>query len=453
MTTIQTSKIQTHVPGFSRLGAARELPRALERHARGELSSAELEQTGRQLRARHWTLQREAGLDWVTVGDFAFHDQVMNHIELLGCAPARFDAGPGQAPLERQPLERQPLGRQPLQRQAAMARGAHALDKAPWFDTDDHYRVPELSPATRFALASERLFDEVREAQALGHPVKAMLLGPLSFLWLGRESAGFDRLALIGQLLPVYGAILDRLKQLGVPWVQIDEPILGLDLPNAWRSAFEAAYWQLNQVGVPLLLATYFSPLEENLSLTCRLPVAGLHVDGVRAAHELTSVNDWLPRHKVLSVGIVDGRNIWRTDLDAALAVLRPILEKRGGACGGELWLASSCSLQHVPFSFAHEAERDPQRRAWLACATEKLAELAILKGALDGSGHPADLAPARSALASRAAAIARVHTGTRSIALDQATLGPGLPLRRGQRDGYPAWVARVLGVGAGSAA
>jgi 5-methyltetrahydropteroyltriglutamate--homocysteine methyltransferase len=135
-------------------------------------------------------------------------------------------------------------------------------------------------------------------------------------------------------LLPVYGALLDRLKRQGVAWVQIDEPILGLDLPHAWRSAFENTYWQLNQVGVPLLLATYFSPLEENLSLACRLPVAGLHVDGVRAPHELTSITDWLPVHKVLSVGIVDGRNIWRTDLDAALAVLQPLAARRAASCG-----------------------------------------------------------------------------------------------------------------------
>src|SRR5476649_6865 len=162
-----------------------------------------------------------------------------------------------------------------------------------WFDTNYHYLVPEFTPETAFSLACERLFDEVAEAQALGHPVKAVVLGPLTFLWLGKEKAttaveaGFTRLALLDRLLPVYGALLDRLKAQGVAWVQIDEPILGLDLPPAWRSAFENAYWQLNQVGVPLLLATYFSPLEENLSLACRLPVAGLHVDGVRAPQEL----------------------------------------------------------------------------------------------------------------------------------------------------------------------
>ena len=206
-------------------------------------------------------------------------------------------------------------------------------------------------------------------------------------------------------MLPVYGALLDRLKQQGVAWVQVDEPILGLDLPNAWRSAFESSYWQLNQVGVNILLATYFSPLEENLSLTCRLPVAGLHVDGIRAPHELTSVTDWLPAHKVLSVGIVDGRNIWRTDLDAALAVLRPLAARRTG----QLWLAPSCSLLHVPFSLEAETQLDADIKPWLAFATEKLAELSLLKGALQGHADDAALASARVASASRRAS-ARVH-------------------------------------------
>jgi 5-methyltetrahydropteroyltriglutamate--homocysteine methyltransferase len=421
------SHIHTHIPGFPRIGAARELKFALEAHWRGELSEAGLEAVGRDLRARHWALQERAGLDFVTVGDFAFYDQVANHVQLLGCEPARYGFDPRQSQLGRY---------------FAMARGdsgndghdsgkecgpdcghdhshggdvhaSAALEMTKWFDTNYHYLVPEFTPETAFSLACERLFDEVAEAQALGHAVKAVLLGPLSFLWLGKEKgatveAGFNRLDLLDKLLPVYGAALDRLKAQGVQWVQVDEPILGLDLPAPWRSAFENTYWQLNQVGVPLLLATYFSPLEENLSLACRLPVAGLHVDGVRAAHELTSIADWLPVHKVLSVGIVDGRNIWRTDLDAALATLAPIVEKRGG----KLWLSSSCSLLHVPFTLAAEHALDADIKSWLAFATEKLDELYVLKQALQGI-HEASVSDAleasRAALAGRRAS-ARVH-------------------------------------------
>jgi len=416
--------ILSHVPGYPRMGAARELKFALEGHWRGEIDETALQAVGRQLRARHWEEQQLAGLDFVSVGDFAYYDQVASHIQLFGCEPARYGFRPEQSELSR--YFRMARGAshpaavhtdshpgscehsQCLhgQHDAGLASSA-ALEMSKWFDTNYHYLVPEFSADTEFALASSRLFDEVAEAQALGHAVKAVLLGPLSFLWLGkvRGEQHYERLDLLERLLPVYGALLSRLKQQGVSWVQIDEPILGLDLPPAWRNAFETAYWQLNQAGAQLLLATYFSPLEENLSLACRLPVAGLHVDGVRAAHELTSIADWLPVPKVLSVGIVDGRNIWRCDLDAALAILQPLLAKRQG----KLWLSTSCSLLHVPYTLAAEHQLDPEVRPWLAFAHEKLAELALLKQALQGTADPAALAAARAALASRTHSL-RLH-------------------------------------------
>ena len=296
---------------------------------------------GTLLRARHWAQQRAAGLDFVTVGDDSLHDHVAEHGALFGCQPG--------------------------------------LETAPWFDTDYRYQVPTFTADTGFAPASERLFAQVDQAHALGHPVKAVLPGPLTFLWLGQEAggdAGFSRLDLLDRLLPAYGAVLDRLKAQGVAWVQIDEPILGLDLPGKWRNAFEAAYWQLNQVGIQLLLATYFSPLKENLGLACRLPIAGLHVDGVRAPHELTSIADWLPVHKVLSIGMVDGGHGGRTDLDAALDILAPIVDKRGG----KLWVSASCSLLHAPSP---------------ASAADKLGELArlkqrVLEHALEHAAEPA---------------------------------------------------------------
>ena len=408
--------IHTHILGFPRIGAARELKVALEAHWRGEVSEAALEETGKELRARHWALQRDAGLDYVTVGDFAFYDQVASHIQLLGCEPARFEFTQQQSPLSRYFTMARGADSQAAHAGCAHehaphapGEGHHALEMTKWFDTNYHYLVPELSPLTRFSLSCERLLTEVAEAQALGHQVKAALIGPLTFLWLGKEKtpadSSFNRLALLEQLLPVYGALLDRLKRQGVAWVQLDEPILGLDLPKAWRGAFESTYWQLNQAGINILLATYFSPLEENLSLTCRLPVAGLHVDGIRAPHELTSVNDWLPAHKVLSIGIVDGRNIWRTDLDAALAVLQPLAARRNG----QLWLAPSCSLLHVPFSLDAETGLDGDIRSWLSFATEKLAELSLLKGALENHPDSTGLAISRLAIAARRAS-ARVH-------------------------------------------
>ncbi|MET0963921.1 MAG: 5-methyltetrahydropteroyltriglutamate--homocysteine S-methyltransferase [Noviherbaspirillum sp.] len=395
------TQVHTHILGFPRIGHQRELKFALEKFWRKEISADALEECGAALRRRHWALQKDSGLDFVTVGDFAFYDHVADHVQLLGCEPQRFGFS-ADAPQ--------------LARYFSMARGSagqadhacghrhgdqHALEMTKWFDTNYHYLVPEFDAGTRFRLASERLFDEVRQARELGHRVKAVLLGPLSFLWLGKATAtGFNRLELLEQLLPVYGQILQRLKTEGVGWVQLDEPILGLDLPLAWRNEFERSYWLLNHSGVKLLLASYFSPLEENLRLACSLPVAGLHVDAVRAPHELLGIADWLPAHKILSVGIVDGRNIWRADLDAALAQLQRVIGKRNG----RLWLAASCSLLHVPVSVAQESALDEKIRPWLAFAEEKLGELDTLKRAL-GSPDAAvadELRAARAAIASR---------------------------------------------------
>ncbi len=283
----------------------------------------------------------------------------------------------------------------------------YAAEMTKWFDTNYHYLVPEFTAETTFKLNSERLFSEIEDAQALGHTPKAVLIGPLTFLWLGKEkSANLDKLDLLERLLPVYGQILARLKAQGVAWVQIDEPILGLDLPAAWRSAFETAYNHLAHNRPKLLLTTYFSPLADNLRLACQLPVDGLHIDAVRAPDELSRVSDWLPAHKVLSVGLIDGRNIWRTDLDAALAKLKPLAAQRGA----NLWLAPSCSLLHVPIDLDAETRLDGEIKSWLAFARQKLIELNVLRHALHDeanvSGH---LAAARTALASRRAS-PRVH-------------------------------------------
>jgi 5-methyltetrahydropteroyltriglutamate--homocysteine methyltransferase len=422
--------VHTHTLGFPRMGAHRELKFALEKHWRGDMDLAALEAAGAELRERHWAVQKEAGLDFVTVGDFAFYDHVANHIQMLGCEPARFGFT-GQEPA--------------LSRYFAMARGVNAegshahgadcgcapdqaeggtfaLEMTKWFDTNYHYLVPEFGPNTEFSLASERLFDEVAQARLAGHAVKAVLLGPLSFLWLGKEKTpGFDRFSLLDKLLPVYEKILARLKAQGVEWVQMDEPILGLDLPPPWSQAFESSYWQLSRSGVKLLLATYFSPLQENLRMACQLPVAGLHVDAVRAPEELVGVADWLPSHKVLSVGIVDGRNIWRTDPDAALARLRPVAGKHQG----ELWLAPSCSLLHVPYSLQAEDKLDAELKSWLAFAVEKLFELRMLKAALEGREQAVETELAAARLAAHARRSSpRVHRATVAARLAQAAAG-----------------------------
>jgi 5-methyltetrahydropteroyltriglutamate--homocysteine methyltransferase len=407
--------IKTHILGFPRMGEQRELKTALERHWRGELDADALEAQAATLRARHWTLQRNAGLDHVTVGDFALYDHVANLIQLLGCEPARFGF----------------TGREtPLQRYFAMARGtaAHvhadscgcgaapgegvpALEMTKWFDTNYHYLVPEFDGATQFSLNAERLLAEVDEAIALPASPKVALLGPVSFLYLGKsKQEGFDRLVLLKRLLPAYEQLLTRLAARGVTWVQLDEPILGLDLPPAWADALRLAYARLGVVGQPLLLATYFSPLADNLNLACELPVAGLHVDAVRAPGELLAVAMKLPQDRELSVGVVDGRNIWRSDLDQALGQLRKVQALRGG----RLWVAPSCSLLHVPFSLRDDKALDTELQGWLAGAVEKLDELRVLKRALwgDEASVARELAEARVARAARAVS-PRVRNGT----------------------------------------
>ncbi|MFG6429724.1 5-methyltetrahydropteroyltriglutamate--homocysteine S-methyltransferase [Roseateles sp. LYH14W] len=412
--------IKTHILGFPRMGEHRELKTALERHWRGELPADALEAQAAALRARHWQLQLNAGLDHVTVGDFALYDHVAHLIQLFGCEPARFGFTADETPLQRYfAMARGTVAR-------ACCGGAHgdgtaALEMTKWFDTNYHYLVPEFGTDTEFSLHAERLLAEVDEAIALPASPKVALLGPVSFLFLGKSKQdGFDRLALLTRLLPVYEQLLTRLAARGVTWVQLDEPILGLDLTPAWAEALRQAYARLGVVGQPLLLASYFSPLADNLDLACELPVAGLHVDAARAPEELLPVARRLPLDRELSVGILDGRNIWRSDLDAALTQLRQVQELRGG----RLWVAPSCSLLHVPFSLRHDAALDTELQGWLAGAVEKLDELRVLKRALwgDEASVARELAESRIARAHR---IASRRVRNASVAARLKALSP----------------------------
>jgi 5-methyltetrahydropteroyltriglutamate--homocysteine methyltransferase len=260
-----------HNLGFPRIGAQRELKFALEAYWRGELEPDALDRVGRELRQRHWRQQADAGLDFVTTGDFSWYDTVLDMTALLGAVPSRFSWQGSR--VDRDTLFRMARGRAPD------GEPAPACEMTKWFDTNYHYIVPELHAGQHFQLASDKLFDEVREARAAGHRVKPVILGPLSWLWLGKSmQAGFEKLELLDALLPVYSRILERLDELDVEWVQIDEPILTLDLPAAWRQAFEASYIRLGRGRAKRLLATYFGPLRDNLQLACRLPVDGQHL-------------------------------------------------------------------------------------------------------------------------------------------------------------------------------
>ena len=365
----------SHSLGFPRIGRDRELKKALEAYWKGELDEAGLQAVGRQLRAAHWQLQKEAGIELLPVGDFAWYDQVLTHSLTFGVIPERFRPHSGQPTLDTL------FGMARGVSQSSCCGGAHAQEMTKWFDTNYHYLVPEFSAEQKFQLSWEQLFDEVAEAHSLGHKVKPVLIGPLTYLWLGKvKGEAFGKLELLERLLPVYGEILGRLAAQGVEWVQIDEPILVLDLPQDWKNAFERAYNLLQHAPLKKLLATYFGGLQDNLGLVVNLPVDGLHVDLVRAPEQLPLLLDRLPNYKVLSLGLVDGRNVWRADLAAALA----LAQDAHGRFAEGLWLAPSCSLLHSPVDLGREEQLDAELRSWLAFAVQKCAEVAVLTQAIN---------------------------------------------------------------------
>ncbi|MBD8881515.1 5-methyltetrahydropteroyltriglutamate--homocysteine S-methyltransferase [Rhodanobacter sp. 7MK24] len=366
----------TH-PGFPRIGLKRELKRALEAHWRGETPVEALLDAARELRARHWRLARDAGADVVPCNDFSLYDHVLDTAVLFDAIPERYRALFADSRLDGY---------------FAMARGhrrdghdLHALEMTKWFDTNYHYLVPELHAGQHFALTGDKPLAELREAQALGHRARPVLLGPVSFLLLSKTVDGSDRLALLDRLLPAYAELLRQLAEAGAEWVQLDEPCLVLDQDADDHAAYRKAYAALAAANGPrILLASYFGALGDNLALATELPVDGLHVDLVRAPQQLDAVLDALPAGRVLSAGVVDGRNVWRSRPGQVL----PLLRKAHTRLGGErLWLAPSCSLLHVPIDLEAETTLPAERRASMAFAKQKLEELRAYADAL--AGHP----------------------------------------------------------------
>lgn len=361
-----------HNLGFPRIGAERELKFALEKHWKGALSHVELESAGARLRRQNW--RRQAGLDWVPVGDFALYDHVLDTSFLLGNVPERARAGRRGEALDA--YFRVARGRAAGDTDGGVAAG----EMTKWFDTNYHYIVPELSAGTRFQLDMARLVSQLEEARQAGISAKPVIVGPVTYLWLGKAKDGSRRLELLPQLLPVYRELLARLASAGSEWVQIDEPALVTELGPEWQGAYRTAYEALAGTGSKLLLTTYFGRLRENLELVMSLPVEGVHVDAVSARDEVERVLGALPASSVLSLGGVSGRNIWKSDLGAALDMLEPIHR----ALGDRLWVGPSCSLLHVPVDLAGEKELDGELLSWLAFAQQKLDEVRVLGRALN---------------------------------------------------------------------
>lgn len=365
--------ILNHTLGFPRVGLRRELKKAQESYWAGTTSQEELLAVGRELRARHWQQQRQAGVDLVPVGDFAWYDHVLTTSLLLGNVPARHQNKDGSVDLDT--LFRLGRGRAPTGEPAA------AAEMTKWFNTNYHYMVPEFTKGQQFKLSWRQILEEVDEALALGHKVKPVLLGPVTYLWLGKvKGEQFDRLSLLNDILPVYQQVLAELAARNIDWVQIDEPALVLELPQAWLDAFKPAYEAL-QGSTKLLLTTYFESAGTNIDTIRTLPVQGLHVDLVHGKDDIAELNRKIPAEWLLSVGVINGRNVWRADLSSWFERLQPLLAQRQ-----QLWIGSSCSLLHSPIDLSTETRLDDEVKSWFAFALQKCAELSLLSHALNNN-------------------------------------------------------------------
>jgi len=427
----------THLPvatlGTPRIGLKRELKVALESCWSGKSDQEALLQVARDLRAANWARQKEQGVDIMPSNDFSLYDQVLDTSLMVGAIPAIYGDTSGQVQAD-------------LDTYFAMARGARtghvetcehghvhhyghgipAQEMTKWFDTNYHYMVPEFTTDQVFALRSFKPVEEFLEARALGHHTRPVLIGPVTFLKLGKGTDGVAPLSLIARLIPVYVELLKALARAGADWVQIDEPVLALDGDAETAAALHKAYavFAAEVPELKILLATYFGGLEDNLETAVALPVAGLHIDLVRAPRQVEAVLARAPKSLLLSLGVIDGRNIWRADLNGLLDWLEPLIAAHGKH---RFQIAPSCSLLHTPIDLALEDALDGDVRSWLAFSVQKMQELATLSAALNGGR-----ACVKTALDSSASAIAvrrhsrLVHNGAVRARLAAVTAADG---------------------------
>ena len=427
--------------GFPRLGARRELKRALERYWGGKIEQDSLLETARELRARHWKLAREAGIAHIPSNDFTLYDHVLDTTCMVGAIPNRY------------PSEDGPVS---LKTYFAMARGLQdkeagldvpAMEMTKWFDTNYHYIVPEFSADQRFRLASGKAVSDFEEARALGIHTRPVLLGPVSFLLLGKMQGGRAgaQLSLLSELLPVYEEILGKLAEAGADWIQMDEPCLVLDLPEGAGEALKSAYGRLGAVSdaQKLLVATYFGDLRKNLSLALSLPVSALHLDLLRGADDLEDALAGIDGKMMLSLGVVDGRNIWRTNLDEAFGKVK----KAADALGKDrIMVGPSCSLLHVPVDLDLEEKLDDELRGWLGFAKQKLAEIRAIASAVENGPESVKDAfeASRKAIESRRAS-ARIHN--KSVAERIQSVDDGMSRRQSPHATRSRKQAELLGL------
>jgi 5-methyltetrahydropteroyltriglutamate--homocysteine methyltransferase len=368
----------THNLGYPRIGSQRELKKACELYWSGKTTIKNLFQTGRNLRQENWQLQKNAGIDLIPSNDFSFYDQVLDMSLTVSAIPERYH----EVMLNKNNSE--------LDLYFAMARGYQkddlditAMEMTKWFDTNYHYIVPEFQKGQQFTLFSTKVIDEFYEAKQLGILTKPVLLGPVSYLLLGKEKEeGFERIDLIKNLLPVYLELLKKLDKLDVQWVQFDEPFLALDLTEKEKKAFSYVYAEIRKEfpALKTILTTYFEGLRDNTALATSLPVCALHIDLVRCPEQLDVVLQQMPEKMSLSLGVVDGRNIWINDYTRSLSFIAKAAEKLKE---GRVMIAPSCSLLHTPCDLDLETNDNillPEIKRWMSFAKQKLDEVATLK-------------------------------------------------------------------------
>jgi len=447
--------------GTPRIGPRRELKTALESYWSGKSDESALLESAAALRAANWARQKLLGVTVIPSNDFSLYDQVLDTSAMVGAIPEIYGWRGGSVPLAT--YFAMARGAQGKTNDHACAHGHHddaghgapAQEMTKWFDTNYHYMVPEFTKGQRFELASLKPVDEYREAKALGYQTRPVLLGPVTYLKLGKsKDAGFDPLSLLPDLLPVYIDVLRRLAANGAEWVQIDEPCLVLDLDDASREALRQAYGRLAHAlpHLKIMLTSYFGGLGDNLDMALSLPVAGLHVDLVRAPEQLEEVAAKAPRGLVLSLGVIDGRNIWRADLPALLDRLEPVVARRGT---DHVQLAPSCSLLHVPVDLDLETDLDADLKTWLTFAVQKMGELATLGRALAGGrGTVKDALAASAKAAAARKASPKVHDA--AVTRRLAAVSPDMTKRKSifaeratmqrQRFGLPAFPTTTIG-------
>ncbi|HMH14541.1 MAG TPA: 5-methyltetrahydropteroyltriglutamate--homocysteine S-methyltransferase [Edaphobacter sp.] len=353
--------------GFPRMGKQRELKFALEKFWRGEIDETSLFTIARGLRADHWRLQQAAGIEALPSNDFSLYDHVLDMAATLGAVPKRF----GHA-----------VGPVSLKTYFSMARGAQnatAMEMTKWFDANYHYVVPEFEPGMNYKLLSTKAVDEYLEAKGIGIETRPVLLGPVSFVLLGKVTdASVTRNQVLETILPLYEELLSRLKAAGASWVQMDEPCLCLDLDNVAQKFYRDSYGRLcARTSLPkFMLTSYFGGLGANLDLALSLETAGLHLDLVRAPHQLAALVAKETHGLHVSLGLIDGRNVWRTDLTKAMALLESAVKAFGPK---RVQISPSCSLLHSPVDLDTESKLDLDIRSWMSFAKQKLVEVSVL--------------------------------------------------------------------------